>query len=124
MEIRIYMEFMKINKEQREIVFDALGLDKEDIKCQYCNKKLTLEKCGIYPAVNTTANATFVCNCPLCIAEYFTNFESNDNKEDKRITELEHMAHKNMSGEDIETQLEDIDPKLRDEYSKLMYGDE
>ena len=39
----------------------------------------------------------------------------------KRIDELEEIAHNNMSGEEIGMQLDDVDPKLRKEYNKLMY---
>lgn len=41
---------------------------------------------------------------------------------DKRIKELEEIAHSNMTGGDIAEQLASVDPKLKKEYNKLMYG--
>jgi len=41
----------------------------------------------------------------------------------KRIKELEAIAHSNMTGEDIAMQLASIDPKLEKEYNKLMEWD-
>ena len=40
---------------------------------------------------------------------------------EQRIKRLEEIAHNNMSGEEIGMQLDDVDPKLRKEYNKLMY---
>ncbi len=40
----------------------------------------------------------------------------------ERIEELEQMAFNNLTGEQIMDELELINPKLREEYEKLMDG--
>ena len=114
------MEFQTLGTRERKLLFKILDIDIDKLKCQYCDKKLTYDKCGIFPSVNTTSNASILCNSPLCMSEYFSELEANNDETDKRITELEHMAHLHMTGEDVENQLDDIDPKLRKEDEKLM----
>ena len=42
---------------------------------------------------------------------------------DKRLQELEQIAYHNLTGEQIEQELDEIDPKLKKEYQKLMSDD-
>lgn len=45
-------------------------------------------------------------------------------KPTSRVMELELIAFHKITGEEVMETLEMIDPKLRDEYDKLAYGDD
>ena len=74
--MREELKFEKLGKKERKLLLKALDIDYTNLKCQYCNKKVTYDNCAIMPSVNTKELATITCNSPLCVCEYLESFES------------------------------------------------
>ena len=92
-------------------------IDTTKLKCKYCNKKVTLEKCGIMPTLSKGDKGMIItCDSPICLYEYLAELDEYK----KRVKELEELAYNNLTGEQIENELDDIDPKLKQEYQDLI----
>ena len=74
--MREELKFEKLGKKERKLLLKALDIDYTNLKCQYCNEKVTYDNCAIMPSVNTKELATITCNSPLCVCEYLESFES------------------------------------------------
>lgn len=70
------LKFEKLGKKERKLLLKALDIDYTNLKCQYCNKKVTYDNCAIMPSVDTKQLATIICDSPLCICEFLEAFES------------------------------------------------
>ena len=66
------IEIEKLEPEQRALLLLALDIDRNNLKCQICNKKADYKTCCIMPAIDTNQRATILCSSMLCQSEYFT----------------------------------------------------
>lgn len=77
------LKFEKLGKKERALLLLALDIDKDNLKCQFCNKKVVYDECCIMPAIETKQLATITCSSPLCISTYLTAAEDEEEKEEK-----------------------------------------
>lgn len=70
------IKFEKLGRKERKLLLKALDIDYTNLKCQYCNEKVTYDNCAIMPSVDTKQLATIICNSPLCVCEFLEAFES------------------------------------------------
>ena len=67
----------KLRKEERKLLLKALGIPIEDLHCCYCNTKVSYESCCIMPSLNDMEKARIVCDSPLCVSNYLSDFEED-----------------------------------------------
>ena len=69
------LKLMNLGKKERKLLLTALNFDINNLKCQFCGKKTTYDKCGIMPPIETKEQATILCESILCITEYIAKVE-------------------------------------------------
>jgi len=69
------MKIEQLGEKERKILLEALEFSINQFKCKYCNEKIEYESCCIMQPVKGDKNATLTCNSPLCVSEYFEDYE-------------------------------------------------
>jgi hypothetical protein len=113
---------------------DIWGLNKDKYSVTYFTKKRKkelkelIDKDLLMGLVDNEDNVTILYFSKLKSHRLYQLLDKVDdikNKRTDRLNELEQLAYNNLTGEQIENELSDIDPKLKKEYQDLMnsYGD-
>lgn len=65
----------KLPSKARRLLFKALEININNLRCYYCQEKLDYKTCGIMPPLNKKEKARITCDSPICIVEYIEDFE-------------------------------------------------
>lgn len=75
------LEFHTIGIEEKKLLLTALGYKTKNLTCMMCKKRIPFAKVGIMPPLKSMVSpALIICDCPLCMAEYLTEFESENER--------------------------------------------
>ena len=72
------LKFETSGKKERALLLLALDINKDNLKCQFCNEKVNYEDCRIMPSVKTKELATITCNSPVCISTFLREAEDEE----------------------------------------------
>ena len=66
------MKFLKLDQEKRKLLLEMLDVGTENLKCQYCKKKVDYKDCSILPTNSNKKKTIIACGSPLCLSTYLT----------------------------------------------------
>jgi hypothetical protein len=70
------MKILELGNNERMILLDILGFDKDNLRCQFCNKKTSYNECFIMPPIKTKNKATIL-DSIICFAMYLGELEKS-----------------------------------------------
>lgn len=69
------LKFEKLEAKERKLLLQALDISFRNMKCHYCDEKVSYKTCGIMPPLGN-GKVIITCDSPLCITEYLAYLES------------------------------------------------
>lgn len=91
-------DFIETTILQKEFIVNALKINMKKAKCRQCGCDLYIHNVGVFPPLDIGSKYTLVCDSPLCLSEYFTDFERMDAPVCAQCGELMKEVEDSVSG--------------------------